>query len=312
MLLGVAVYATFALYAGISTMRESLSTFRWSSLAIALALSSTNYLIRFLKWQYYLARLEVVGVPVFDSLLVFLSGFVLTVTPGKVGEVFKSAVLSKTHGVPVARTAPVVVAERLTDVIGVVALIVLGSSAFTGGSVWALAGSAAVGLGLVLILWERPARHVFGILEARGGRLGRLVPKFSEAYGSLRVVAGPSALLFPAALSTLAWACEGLAMWVILNGFDANISLPRALFFYSTATLAGALVPVPGGLGIVEGMIREQLVRIGQIGMGTATAAMILIRFATLWWAVVVGFGALFLLRLKYPNQLGAARELES
>ena len=58
-----------------------------------------------------------------DSLLIFLTGFVLTITPGKVGEVFKSAVLARTHGVPVARTAPVVVAERLTDAIGVIVLI---------------------------------------------------------------------------------------------------------------------------------------------------------------------------------------------
>jgi len=31
---------------------------------------------------------------------------------------------------------------------------------------------------------------------------------------------------------------------------------------------------------------------------------MILIRFATLWWAVLVGFLALFLLRLRFPAEL--------
>ena len=47
------------------------------------------------------------------------------------------------------------------------------------------------------------------------------------------------------------------------------------------------------GLGVVEGMIREQLVRISNVPDGPATAGMMLIRFATLWWAVLVGFGAL-------------------
>src|SRR5262245_40312364 len=111
MLLGVLVYGVAVLYAGINTMRASLEHYAWSTFVVALSLATVKYLVRFLKWQYYLKRLEIRHVPMLDSLLVFLSGFVLTVTPGKVGEVFKSAVLSRTHGVPVARTAPIVVAE---------------------------------------------------------------------------------------------------------------------------------------------------------------------------------------------------------
>jgi uncharacterized protein (TIRG00374 family) len=310
MLLGIAVYGAFALYTGLSRMGESLASYEWSTFAAALALASGNYLIRFLKWQYYLRRLGVAGVGALDSLLVFLSGFVLTVTPGKVGEVFKSAVLWKTHDVPVARTAPIVVAERLTDAIGVIVLIVLGSTAFAGGLGWVLAGTAAVALGMVAIVWERPIHALLARLERSRGRFAALSPKLREAYASLRVVAGPAALLVPTFLSVLAWAAEGVAMWVILQGFHADVPLGRAMFFYSTATLAGALVPLPGGLGVVEGVIREQLVRVSHVADGPATAAMMLIRFATLWWAVLVGFGALALLRLRYPDKLGDASAL--
>jgi hypothetical protein len=105
LLLGVALYGAFVLYAGYREIDASLHTFRWSAFAAALGLATLNYLLRFLKWEYYLARLGIRGVEKLDSLLVFLSGFVLTVTPGKVGEVFKSAVLAQTHGVPAARTA---------------------------------------------------------------------------------------------------------------------------------------------------------------------------------------------------------------
>jgi uncharacterized membrane protein YbhN (UPF0104 family) len=74
--------------------------------------------------------------------------------------------------------------------------------------------------------------------------------------------------------------------------------------------LAGALVPLPGGLGVVEGLLREQLVQLDHIPEGAATAAMMLIRFATLWWAVLVGFVALGILRVRYPAQLGDADTL--
>jgi len=304
MLLGVAVYLFFALYTGIHKIQASLSIFHWSAFAIALGLSTTNYGIRFLKWQYYLARLEVKGVPVVDSLLVFLSGFVLTVTPGKVGEIFKSAVLAKTHDVPLARTAPIVIAERLTDVIGVIVLIVIGGAAFANGLIWAVLGTLAVLLGMTLIVWQRPGMALAAYLDRGPARLRPIAPKVREALLSLRVVASPSALVIPTLLSVVAWSCEGMALYVILRGFDAAISPPIALFFYATATLAGALVPLPGGLGIVEGMIKGQLVQVARVASGPATAAMMLVRFATLWWAVVVGFCALFVLRLRFPERL--------
>lgn len=312
MLLGVCVYGAFVLYTGIGRMHDSLARFRWSAFGVALALASSNYVIRFAKWQYYLSRLGVGGVAWFDSLLVFLSGFVLTITPGKVGEVFKSAVLARTHDVPVERTAPIVVAERLTDAIGVIALIVVGSGAFAGGLGWALAGTLAVCAGVALIVWERPGLAVVGWMERRGGALGRAGPKLRIALTSLRVVAGPAALVWPTVLSIVAWSCEGVALYVLLVGFGAAVPLGVAVFFYSTATLAGALIPVPGGLGVAEAMIQEQLVRLGGVPQGDATAAMILIRFATLWWAVGVGFLALAVLRLRFPDRLGTPGETVS
>jgi hypothetical protein len=174
---GVLLYGLFAVYAGVHQIGSSLAQFRGVTFLLALCLACLNYLLRFGKWQYYLARLQIRGIPLVDSLLVFLTGFVLTITPGKVGEVFKSAVLAKTHGIAAERTAPIVIADRLTDVIGIVLLIVIGGATFPRGLPWALAGGLAVGVGLVLILWQPPALWLCDRLEARRGRVGAFVPK---------------------------------------------------------------------------------------------------------------------------------------
>ncbi len=297
---GVVLYGLFAVYSGVHQIGASLARFHPSAFLLALCLACFNYLLRFAKWQYYLARLEIRGIPWFDSLLVFLTGFVLTITPGKVGEVFKSAVLAKTHGVAVERTAPIVVADRLTDVIGIVILILIGGASFPKGLPWALAGALAVAVGLVLILWQAPALWLCERLERRGGKLGALVPKLRDGLTRLRVLAKPSALPVPALLSVFAWGAEGTALYTLLSGFGESVPWTLSVFFYSTATLAGALIPVPGGLGLVEGMLREALLHLGGVEQGVATAAMILVRLATLWWAVLVGFVALFLLRLRF------------
>jgi len=307
--IGVVLYGLFAVYTGVHQIGSSLARFHGSALALALCLACLNYLLRFGKWQYYLAELKIRGIPLLDSLLVFLTGFVLTITPGKVGEVFKSAVLAKTHGIAVERTAPIVIADRLTDVIGIVLLILMGGAMFPKGLPWALAGVAAVALGLLFILWQAPALALCDRLEAGGGRFAHFVPRLRAALASLRILARPRVLIVPTLLSVCAWGAEGVALYVVLRGFEQHVAFPLSVVVYSSATLAGALVPVPGGLGIVESLLRTGLLEWGHVEHGAATAAMILVRLATLWWAVAVGFAALFVLRLRFGAALdGSAR----
>jgi uncharacterized protein (TIRG00374 family) len=244
------------------------------------------------------------GVPKVDSFLTFLSGFVLTVTPGKVGEVFKSLVLFETHGVAVARTAPIVVAERVTDLIGIIALIVIGSLGFSGGLLWAGIGAFLVFSLIVVISSRSLSLAIIARVERMPGKLGKIGPKLHQAYDSLATMLKPANLVGPTLLSTAAWSLECLALWVILHGFGESTPAPLCFFFYATSTLIGALVPVPGGLGVTEGALQGQMTELGHVQPSTSTAAMILVRFATLWFAVLVGFLSLSLLKRRHPTLL--------
>lgn len=306
MLLGVAVYGGFAVWRGLGKMGDELARFQWWAFAAGCGLAFGNYLVRWLKWEFYLARLDIRGVGRLDSLLTYLSGFVLTVTPGKVGEVFKSLVLFETYGVPVARTAPIVVAERVTDVIGVVVLIVIGSLGFSGGLFWAGLGATAVLLLLVVVMNRALSTAIIRFVEKLPGPFRRIGPKLHEAYDSLATLVRPANLILPTLLSIVAWALECTALWVILRGFGQDTGLGLATFFYATSTLAGALVPVPGGLGVTETSLQGQLQELGHVGATTATASMILVRFATLWFAVLVGFLSLSALKRRHPGLLAS------
>jgi uncharacterized protein (TIRG00374 family) len=315
MLLAVVVYGGAALYSGVGKIAQSLDGYAWWTFAAACGLAFANYVLRFLKWEYYLAVLDIRGIPKVESFLTFLSGFVLTVTPGKVGEVFKSLILFQLRKVPIERTAPIVVAERVTDLIGVIVLITVGSVSFAGGVIWAVAGSLLVLALLVFVARPSLSKAFLDVLPKLPGGLGRVagrvVPKVEEALDKLRVLTTPTRLVVPTLLSIVAWSCECVALWVILRGFRAQVpGLSFTAFVYATATLAGALIPVPGGLGVTDGLIKEQLSRLGGVLEGTAFAAMLLVRFATLWFAVLVGFVALAVLRSIRPA-LGAAEPAE-
>jgi uncharacterized protein (TIRG00374 family) len=304
MLLGVGVYFGLALYSGLGKIRDSLALFHVEAFAAACGLAFGNYFLRFLKWEFYLGRLDIRGVPKLDSFLTFLSGFVLTVTPGKVGEVFKSLVLFETYEVPITKTAPIVVAERATDVIGIVALIVFGSLGFSGGLLWAGIGAALVFALIVTVGNKKLSLALIGIVGRMPGRIGKIAPKLEAAYESLARLLELRNLLVPSLLSAAAWTLECLALWVILGGFGQSTSIPLATFFYATSTLIGAIVPVPGGLGVTESALMGQMTELGHVERGIATAAMILVRFATLWFAVLIGFVALTWMKRRHPGLL--------
>jgi uncharacterized membrane protein YbhN (UPF0104 family) len=96
--------------------------------------------------------------------------------------------------------------------------------------------------------------------------------------------------------------------------------LVLASFAMGTATLVGSVLLLPGGLGATEGSIEGLLVFFGQhpwlpvgvISTTVGTAATLLIRFATLWFGVALGFIALAIAQMRFgrlivPDATGPA-----
>jgi uncharacterized membrane protein YbhN (UPF0104 family) len=306
-LAGALVYAAVAVYADLDALARDLGEFSWWSFAAALGLVSVNYLLRFVRWQIYLQRLEIF-VPWRRSLLIFLAGFVMSVSPGKVGEVLKSALLARSDGVPVARSAPVVLAERVTDLLALILLAATGVSTYRYGAT-ALWVTAALVLGGVALLSSRAAG------EAALGLIGRLplgakfAPRLREAWVATRALLAPGLTLGLTGLSALSWGLEAVAFWVLLRGFGAveAATLPAATFVYAITTILGAVSFLPGGLGVTEASMISALQLLGLVAEpSVASAVTLLARLATLWWAVAVGAVAFALFaRAWAPSEEG-------
>ena len=208
-------------------------------------------------------------IPLGNSLKIFLAGFSLTVTPGKVGEVLKSFLLRETHGVPMARTAPIVVAERVTDLIALVALALGGVGVLGGGQRLLYVAAGLVALFLVFAS-SRTLAHGVIDLAARLPGVGRAAPKLREFYGAMAELVRPLPLTLATLLSIAAWSAECLAFWVVLHGFPgADASLRLCTFIYAAMTIAGALSFLPGGLLVQEGGMVGLLVSMARRGATT-------------------------------------------
>ena len=71
---GVAIYVALGAWGGFPKVAERLGQFRWSMALLGTLLAALNYLLRFLKWEYYLGRLGI-ECPRGRSFAIFQSGF---------------------------------------------------------------------------------------------------------------------------------------------------------------------------------------------------------------------------------------------
>lgn len=285
--LGAAVALGLAATANLSATLEALSRFRWRLAPLILLAVLVNWALRFAKWQFYLGCLDV-SLPWGTSLRVFLAGFAMAISPGKLGEVLKAVLVRDLVGTPVSLTASVVMAERLTDVAGLVALGALGVTALPRGPL--LLGGIALVLLAALVALRTPAiGH-----QARRLLPGRLVEPVRLFVYSGRALLSPRALVVAVGLSIVSWFFECVALAMILGGLGVTLPLRATTFVYAFAQLAGAVSMLPGGLGVAEGSLTGLLAGLGT-ALPEAAAATLLVRAATLWLAV--GLGVLVLLR---------------
>lgn len=309
---GVVVFAGFSVYADVSELGSRLAGFGWWAFAAALGLAGLNYCIRVFRWELYL-RARGISVPLGTSALIFLSGFALAVTPGKLGELIKSYLLRESAGVPMARSAPIVVAERVTDLLALLILGVIGVALYgVATSMVAAAGAMIVG-GLVVLSWPRLARGVIGVV-CRPRPLARFAGPLLVFHGGLVELMRPWPLAWSTLLGVVAWLCECLGFALIISAFPGtDVPVGLATLIYAATTVAGALSFLPGGLLVTEATMTLFLVQSSRgVDEPTAVAATILTRLATLWFAVVIGLVALAILRRIAPSTARALAAVES
>jgi len=313
LLLGLAVVIVLGLVSDAREVGRDLGSFRWELLPAILGLTLLNYLLRWLKWEFYLRRLALGdGVNRLDSGLIFCSGMVMSVTPGKLGEVFKSYLLRRVNGTAVSRSAPIVLAERLTDGLAMLLLMALGLTLYPPARLLFVVLVLATLVGILVLQYRQLALALIDGTE-RLPLGAKIAPRLRTVYASTRQLLEWRVLLISTLISLLSWGFECVAFYFVLVGLGVAgtpLLLLQATFIFAASTLFGLVSLLPGGLGVSEVSSVALLVALVGLGAATATTATLLIRFCTLWFGVLVGALALAWFGRRYSAE-GAGERMQ-
>ncbi len=300
----IAAMAILAAILGGHALLTQITRLTFAEVIGLLGLSLVNYGARMIRWHIYSQHIGL-RIPWHLNALYYLSGFAMTITPGKIGELLRLWLIRRGYGIRYERSASLQVADRLSDIGAMLILCLIGVTAFTGYA-WAAAAVTLLMIGMIVSLL-RPGLliRLVGWLYARIGRAPRLFARIRTFLRHLERLGSWRTYGATLPLSLLGWFAEAVAFYWVLAVMNADVSLPQALFIFVFSMIAGAVALLPGGLGGTEvGMVT--LLTVVGVGLETAVAATAVIRVTTLWFSVALGIAALPLaLRSVNARRLG-------
>lgn len=294
-LFAAAAYLVAVLWSGWAEVRQAILAIGFSGLSIALVLSLVNYMLRFVRWQLYLHTLGY-RIRFWLSLRIYLAGFALTTTPGKAGELVRSLLL-KRQSVPLQQSISAFFSERLSDLLAVTGLAFFGFWLYPQAQLL-ITGATLILLTLYWLVLHGRLIHWFGNWVKSWARFHQLMSHLQQLLKQVQRCHTLGLMTTTTCLSLVAWAAEAWAFHLILELLGYQIPLAIAVFIYAVSMLAGALSFMPGGLGGAEAMMIALLMW-QDVAPGHAVAATVVIRLATLWFAVFLGLLALLNLKVS-------------
>lgn len=269
-----------------------------AQLPVLMFLALLSYGLRYVRW-YWLLKWSGHPAPVLIGWWAYLSGFALTATPGKVGELLRIRYFGRL-GVTADRVMSAFVFERALDlavVFSLAAIFIADVRMF-----WLAASFVALFLVALIVVGLYPEtlrRLSVFCAQKRWMKFSRSFEFLGKVLQGCRAWIKPWPMMISLMLGVAAWSLTAFAFVYLLD--RTNIQLPWLAAFstYPMAMLAGAASMLPGGVGSTEAAIVLQL-KWHDIDTSEALLVAVVIRLGTMWFSVFCGFLAIVIQEVQF------------
>lgn len=297
-LFAIAVYIIMGIYADFDKLSLTISYFQWQYAVIMIVFTTVGYFIRYIKWDLFLKKAGV-HMKHRENLFVFFSGLSMIVTPGKFGEIWKGWLIQDISGDELSRTVPVIIMDRVTDVMSLVILSFLGVFYYKEGISLLLVLSVLLTGFYCAIRSRSISSKIIAVLEKR---FGRYAANLHLMHETLDKTMEPATFISLSLLNALAWFFECLGLYYVILGFGQSLGIALSTFIFSFSSLIGGVSMIPGGIGIAEASI-SGLLMLNDISPELSIGIALILRLGSFWYGAILGFTVYILFRKKVMKE---------
>jgi len=260
-----------------SEVGKAISNIHWGWFAAAHIPLWCSFGFRLIRWNYIVRAAQ--PVPLLQQASATQIGFLANFTlPGRAGEAIRALVLTRLSGIPFSKTFAFVALDRVTDLFGVIAVMLVAIIAFQPETVVSIPAETfnfsekpieitpeaynfgAIGMGGILLaiiasfvllflkqdFFVKLTRKILGVFSSRVADLvSGMMSNFAEG---LHVFRSPGDMLKSIFFSLITWGCALLIFLAMLKSF--GIDAPWYTVFIMQSMLAVA-ISIPGAPGFV-------------------------------------------------------------
>jgi len=290
-----------------------LSTANLLFISLGLFLWFFNSLVRTLRWNVLLRRLNI-RIKFFEVWQIFVASmFVSNLSPAKSGDPIRSVILKKTDNKSFSKSLPSVVVERILDLVVLIIIAIISSTFLAlkiqNLSIWLLLSIIfyviVISVGLFVVSSEKRTEIFF----AKIFKIFSFIPiirnyekKVKEAskkfHRSFREYKHAPTMLVTILLSFVVWIIEGLIIYVAFHSIGVSIGLSPCIAILPLSILLGILTFLPGSIGSSELITVTFFTTLFGVALSDVTAVTIITRFLSYWPYVFLG-AALFSHKFK-------------
>ena len=271
----------------------------------AIVIYYASFLARGLRWRVMMKNVEAqrgggnpVPGPLACASFILLGWFANSITIFRLGEAYRTYLVTETTGASFIRTAGTVLTERAMDlflVFGFLGAAVLFAAAT--GELGSFAKFLAIAFGLMVV-----AALVLLFMRRFGLRVASRFPKrIQEAYQGFHQGALLSLRQLPlvSALGLAAWACEVARLYFVVQALGFTLPFSMIVFVSMTHSVLTTVPITPGGLGLSgPGMVGLLMLRLSQ-----SQAVSVALLDRTITYLSIVVFGGLWFLGREARRQ---------
>ncbi len=266
-----------------------INSIKLEYLLLAFPLTLLTILLTGLRFHLVLKKIGI-NLTLKESIKIFISSLSMLITPGGSGALIKSYILKKKIGVSISSTAPIVIYEKWLEffsIIIIIGLLLIWTDFWESRLVFLI--------GLILISFS------FFIFKNSTGLkfLNKLfiklrftkqfvidISEFNKTTGELLK---PKSIIEFLSISILTKIIPLFTIYLIFISLSSDFDFFSSGQIYFTSTLIGVLTFVPGGVVVTEAGMLGMLLSYGS-DFSQASILVLLIRFLSLWFPIILGF----------------------
>lgn len=288
-------YVLFAVFSDLDKIKINFQKINLYYLALILPLMIFAIFLRSLLQRFLLNS---IGIPlsIKQNFLLFLAGLSMLITPAGSGQMIKSIFIQRQYNYPLAKSLPLVFAERFFDFLSIITIVLITLIIYF--SVTSLFIVLACSTILITIFIAAKNTKILSFLKKLMNKipfLRNVIPKTSEFDDSVKKLLESSLIIKAWAFDISIFLLEGFVIYLGILSFNIDLGYLQTFQIYYTSVLFGTVSFLPGGVGVLEGTFVGSLLQ-RHFELALITSIIIFVRLTTTWFVTGLGFIGTYLI----------------